>query len=56
MNNTSDNGQQNFWVDGDSYESYNTGLGVKQEDFWVNGESFSLLMSDPTDGLFLEFF
>jgi hypothetical protein len=56
MNNTSDNGQQNFWIDGDTYESYNVGLPVKEETFWLNGESFSLLMSDPTSGLFLEFF
>jgi hypothetical protein len=32
------------------------GLPVKEETFWIDGESFSLLMSDPTDGLFLEFF
>ena len=56
MNNTSDNGQQNFWIDGDTYESYNVGLPVKEETFWINGESFTLLMSDPTDASFLGFF
>ena len=56
MNNTSDNGQQNFWINGDTYGSYNVGLPVKEETFWIDGESFSLLMSDPTDGSFLVFF
>ena len=56
MNNTSDNGQQNFWIDGDTYETYNVGLPTKEETFWINGESFSLLMSDPTDSSFLVFF
>ena len=56
MNTTTDNGQESNWVDGASYESYNTGLNVNQEDFWVNGESVQFLMSDPTDASFLGFF
>lgn len=56
MNSNTDNGQESIWIDGIPYTSYNTGLPVKEECFWVDGESFIFLMSDPTDGSFLEFF
>jgi len=56
MNTTTDNGQESNWIDGASYESYNTGLNVNQEDFWIDGESVQYLMSDPTDYSFLAFF
>jgi hypothetical protein len=56
MNNTSDNGQQDFWIDGDTYQSYNTGQPVKEESFWIDGSPVEFLQSDPTSLDFLGFF
>lgn len=56
MINCSDNGQENFWIDGESYSSYNTGQPVKEELFWIDGLSFEYLQSDPTSTDFMGFF
>lgn len=52
---TSDAGQEDFWIDGSSHQSYNTGLPVKEEQFWINGESVEFLQSDPVSVDFLSF-
>jgi hypothetical protein len=56
MINCSDNGQENFWVNGETYLSYNTGLTVKEESYWVNGDTVMFLQADPTSFDFLGFF
>lgn len=52
---TSDNGQENFWIDGESYLSYNTGQDVKEELFWIDGSSLEFLQGDPTSFDFIGF-
>lgn len=56
MINSSDNGQENFWINGEPYTSYNTGQPVKEEVFWIDGLSFEYLQSDPTSIDFMGFF
>lgn len=55
-NNTSDNGLELFWIDGVSYQSYNTGQPVNEESFWIEGTSVEFLQSDTTSFDFMGFF
>lgn len=53
---TSDSGQEDFWIAGEAYESFNTALPVKEEQFWYEGQSVEFLQGDPVNVDFLTFF
>jgi len=53
---SSDSGQENFWISGEAFESFNTALPVKEEQFWYDGQSVEFLQQDPVNVDFLTFF